>query len=208
MQASDVPDTEGTRLTPKTQTYRPARHRGYRRSHGLTVTCRGRATAPSNRKPQASGRQQSKPHQESAGLDRAAHRDRREVISFPWYSETPSPEVINATSHLIGKLAAFAKLHRVNNKPDEPVENEKFAFRTFLIRLGSSRGLQGNPQDATSEHGGQRSLQERQPRRKTFPTYLICPLRPRNHEEAPIMSNFPNRQTALRIRRSTLRALA
>ena len=59
-----------------------------------------------------------------------------EVISFPWYSETPSPEVINATSHLIGKLAAFAKLHRINNKADEPTENEKFAFRTFLIRLG------------------------------------------------------------------------
>lgn len=59
-----------------------------------------------------------------------------EVISFPWYSEMPTPEVINATSHLIGKLAGFAKLHRVNNKPDEPVENEKFAFRTFLIRLG------------------------------------------------------------------------
>ncbi len=58
------------------------------------------------------------------------------VISFPWYNEMPSPEVISATSHLIGKLAAFAKLHRVNNKADEPVENEKFAFRCFLIRLG------------------------------------------------------------------------
>ena len=58
------------------------------------------------------------------------------VISFPWYSEMPTPEVINATSHLIGKLAAFAKLHRINNKADEPTENEKFAFRTFLIRLG------------------------------------------------------------------------
>ena len=58
------------------------------------------------------------------------------VISFPWYNVKPSPEAINATSHLIGKLAAFAKLHRVNSKHDEQVENEKFAFRCFLIRLG------------------------------------------------------------------------
>ncbi|MDD3513038.1 MAG: hypothetical protein PHV21_03405 [Synergistaceae bacterium] len=58
------------------------------------------------------------------------------VISFPWYAGTPSPEVINATSHLIGMLAAFAKAHRISNKADEPVENEKFAFRCFLIRLG------------------------------------------------------------------------
>jgi len=58
------------------------------------------------------------------------------VISFPWYAGTPSPEVINATTHLLGKLATFAKAHRISSKADEPVENEKFAFRCFLNRLG------------------------------------------------------------------------
>ncbi|MDD4444875.1 MAG: virulence protein [Eubacteriales bacterium] len=72
----------------------------------------------------------------SLGLTKLPIKVDDKVISFPWYSEMPTPEVINATSHLIGKLAGFAKLHRVNNKPDEPTENEKFAFRTFLIRLG------------------------------------------------------------------------
>ena len=72
----------------------------------------------------------------SLGLTELPIEADEEVISFPWYSEMPSPEVISATSHLIGKLAAFAKLHRINNKADEPTDNEKFAFRTFLIRLG------------------------------------------------------------------------
>jgi len=58
------------------------------------------------------------------------------TLRFPWFRFGIEPEEVTAYSRFIGALCAAAKeQHRVTAK-DKPVENEKFAFRVFLIRLG------------------------------------------------------------------------
>lgn len=55
---------------------------------------------------------------------------------FPWFQIESSPEEREAYATLIKKLIAFAgTLHRVTAK-DKRVDNEKYAMRCFLLRLG------------------------------------------------------------------------
>jgi hypothetical protein len=57
-------------------------------------------------------------------------------ISFPWFMRLPAPEEISAYTHFIAHLVSLAKnLKRVNATAKE-AENEKYAFRCFLLRLG------------------------------------------------------------------------
>ena len=59
-----------------------------------------------------------------------------EKVSFPWFDEMPEPDEIAAYSRFICALCAFAENQkRVTAKETEP-ENEKYAFRCFLLRLG------------------------------------------------------------------------
>lgn len=59
-----------------------------------------------------------------------------ECINFPWFEETSDADKIKAYSHLVTALCKKAKkLSRVN-KCESEVENEKYAFRCFLLRLG------------------------------------------------------------------------
>ena len=58
-----------------------------------------------------------------------------ENIEFPWFTLT-NPEDSSAYQQFISMLCNFAKHQkRVNNKPDTS-DNEKYAFRCFLLRLG------------------------------------------------------------------------
>ena len=58
------------------------------------------------------------------------------TLRFPWFRFGIEPEEVSAYSRFIGALCAAAKeQHRVT-ATDKPVDNEKFAFRVFLIRLG------------------------------------------------------------------------
>ena len=57
-------------------------------------------------------------------------------IRFPWFTFPVTPEAIKAYSAFIAALAKLAKEQkRVTAKPKE-IENEKYAFRCFLLRLG------------------------------------------------------------------------
>ena len=57
-------------------------------------------------------------------------------INFPWFNEAATPEESHAFMELISKLCDYAKTQkRVTASPKE-VENEKYAFRCFLLRLG------------------------------------------------------------------------
>ena len=57
-------------------------------------------------------------------------------ISFPWFTGFPAPDEISAYAKFIGKLCGMAKTQKRVTAKEKPVENEKFAFRVFLIRLG------------------------------------------------------------------------
>lgn len=57
-------------------------------------------------------------------------------ISFPWFSTMPEPDEVNAYTQLIAALCKMSKdLKRIGAKATQP-ENEKYAFRCFLLRLG------------------------------------------------------------------------
>ena len=59
-----------------------------------------------------------------------------EKITFPWFSIKDGTDA-NAYSTFIEHLCNHAKtLKRVNTKEEKQVENEKYAFRCFLLRLG------------------------------------------------------------------------
>lgn len=58
-------------------------------------------------------------------------------ISFPWFRFSGEPAQTKAYTHLVNALCDMAKkLKRVNVKEEKAVENEKYAFRCFLLRLG------------------------------------------------------------------------
>jgi len=59
-----------------------------------------------------------------------------ERISFPWFSKLPNPNEIKAYSQFITKLCEMAKTQKRITVKEKDVDNEKYAFRCFLLRLG------------------------------------------------------------------------
>jgi hypothetical protein len=63
--------------------------------------------------------------------------DRTETtLRFPWFAFGIPGEDVAAYSRFIGALYDAAKKQQRVTAKEHPVENEKFAFRVFLIRLG------------------------------------------------------------------------
>lgn len=59
-----------------------------------------------------------------------------ERVSFPWFSTLPNPDEIEAYSLFITKLCEMAQNQKRITVKAKDVENEKYAFRCFLLRLG------------------------------------------------------------------------
>lgn len=57
-------------------------------------------------------------------------------VSFPWFPATPTPDEMNAYDTFICKLCEMARNQSRVNSSEKPIENEKYAFRCFLLRLG------------------------------------------------------------------------
>lgn len=57
-------------------------------------------------------------------------------VSFPWFPSAPSPEETNEYNAFISKLCEMARNQSRVNSSEKPIENEKYAFRCFLLRLG------------------------------------------------------------------------
>lgn len=57
-------------------------------------------------------------------------------ISFPWFAGFPAPDEISAYAKFIGKLCGMAKTQNRVTAKDKTVDNDKYAFRCFLLRLG------------------------------------------------------------------------
>lgn len=57
-------------------------------------------------------------------------------VSFPWFETIPSPEELDAYTKFIAALCEMSvKAKRVTAK-EKKVDNDKYAFRCFLLRLG------------------------------------------------------------------------
>ena len=59
-----------------------------------------------------------------------------EKVSFPWFEGCPTPEEISAYAHFTSKLIAMAKTQKRVIAKDKDTDNDKYAFRCFLLRLG------------------------------------------------------------------------
>lgn len=59
-----------------------------------------------------------------------------EKVSFPWFSEMPTPEELSAYEKFICKLCEMAGNQKRITTREKAVDNEKYAFRCFLLRLG------------------------------------------------------------------------
>lgn len=59
-----------------------------------------------------------------------------ETISFPWFYGEYSPDEIKAYTHFIAAICQLANTQKRVNASERTIENEKYTFRCFLLRLG------------------------------------------------------------------------
>ena len=59
-----------------------------------------------------------------------------EYVAFPWFQGECSSEEVKAYTHFDTALCEMAKKQTRVNSTEKSVENEKYAFRCFLLRLG------------------------------------------------------------------------
>lgn len=59
-----------------------------------------------------------------------------EKVSFPWFLELPDADSCRAYQNFIAALCKMSKEQKRINATEKTVDNEKYAFRCFLLRLG------------------------------------------------------------------------
>ena len=63
--------------------------------------------------------------------------ENEERVSFPWFSITLEyAETVKAYTHFIQSICEMAKNQKRISAKEKPIDNEKYAFRCFLLRLG------------------------------------------------------------------------
>ena len=59
-----------------------------------------------------------------------------ERISFPWFTGEPDADEVKAYTHFIAKLCEMAQNQKRVTAKEKEIDNDKYAFRCFLLRLG------------------------------------------------------------------------
>ncbi len=70
------------------------------------------------------------------GIDALPVEVTEDSVSFPWFSETPNADEAKAYIHFISALCKMSVEQKRVTATEKPVDNEKYAFRCFLLRLG------------------------------------------------------------------------
>lgn len=70
------------------------------------------------------------------GTDNLSYKVNEERIRFPWFTLTEEDGEAEAYMQLISALADMARNSKRITAKEKVVENEKYAFRCFLLRLG------------------------------------------------------------------------
>ena len=70
------------------------------------------------------------------GIEDTAIEVTNETVKFPWFSELPDPDTVKAYTHFISALCEMTRNAKRVTATEKAVENEKYAFRCFLLRLG------------------------------------------------------------------------
>lgn len=72
----------------------------------------------------------------SIGADSLMVGEKDGKLDFAWFKADATPDEIKAYMDLVTALCKMAKEAKRITAKDKPVENEKYAFRCFLLRLG------------------------------------------------------------------------
>lgn len=70
------------------------------------------------------------------GVDALLIEVGEESVSFPWFTQPIDVEHIKAYTHFISAICEMTKKQKRINSTENSIENEKYAFRCFLLRLG------------------------------------------------------------------------
>ncbi len=70
------------------------------------------------------------------GIDDLGIEVTENTVSFPWFTEMPEPDAIKAYTHFIAALGKMSRDLKRISATEKEVDNEKYAFRCFLLRLG------------------------------------------------------------------------
>ena len=70
------------------------------------------------------------------GIDDLGIEVTEDTVSFPWFPEMPEPEAVKAYTHFIAALGKMSRDLKRISATEKEVDNEKYAFRCFLLRLG------------------------------------------------------------------------
>ncbi|MBN3368719.1 virulence protein [Clostridium botulinum] len=74
--------------------------------------------------------------QKALGIDTTPIEIGEDTVSFPWFSELPEPDAAKAYTHLISALCEMSVIQKRITAKEKAVDNEKYAFRCLLLRLG------------------------------------------------------------------------
>ena len=127
-------ETEAEELSAESETARHSENVGLTsESLGLTVTIPMDGTAVGNltKLLEAKGNLIKK----ALGIDGLPIEVKEETVEFPWL-ETVSPDETAAYTHFISALCELSKNAKRVTAKEKEVDNEKYAFRCFLLRLG------------------------------------------------------------------------
>lgn len=72
----------------------------------------------------------------SLGIDALPVEVGEDAVSFPWFTDQPDADTAKAYTHLISALCEMSVNQKRVTAKEKTVENEKYAFRCFLLRLG------------------------------------------------------------------------
>ena len=88
------------------------------------------ATSPSYWTPRAVS------SKKALGVDTLPIEIQEDRVAFPWFPELPDADSVKAYTHFISALCEMSKNAKRVTVTEKAVENEKYAFRCFLLRLG------------------------------------------------------------------------
>ena len=74
--------------------------------------------------------------QKAFNIEKATYTLTEETIKFAWFHGKIAEDTVRAYTDFISKLCEMAQRQKRAVAKEKPTENEKYAFRCFLLRLG------------------------------------------------------------------------
>ena len=74
--------------------------------------------------------------QKAFNIEKATYTLTEETIKFAWFHGKIAEDTVRACTDFISKLCEMAQKQKRAVAKEKPTENEKYAFRCFLLRLG------------------------------------------------------------------------